>query len=630
MTIVEHAWCATTPRKPVAVQEPTLGSGLKSVGSALDVLECFAVDGELGVSDIARRLGVAKSTAHRLLQTLVSRGFVEQDQTTGQLPPRHPPLRARAARARPQRAAACRASHGAPGCPGHQPHGQLLRSRGRRRRLRRADRERRRRAHPRPLRPAPAVPLHELGKVLAAFNQSVYRAASPRGSHPASGARCARRRSGNRSSSWSAPTVRRIARRVLRRCLVGRCAGHEQRHRDRLALGLRADRAGQARRTARAAYVPRPTGSKWGTEGEPPASPSSVRDAGRLSAVDARRRCAGLTDDRRGCSRERNEPRRARGPTYRDSQSIGLRSAHPVPAAAGATNRRDLQVDDDSPVRGSRALLAGLRTPRADRAADRDVPRPDARGRLRDPALQVDERGRQPGHHQGPQGGPDLRRCSGCSACHRAGLRAPARRLLPPRAHADPDRPVPPAAGRAEVAFVLKKPLKGPGVTVHEAMRAVDFVLPALEIVDRRIRDWKIGLFDTIADNASSGAVVLGSTPTDVSAVDLRLARCDVPPQRRGRRHRRRGRRARLAAQLARVARQHRRRPRHHPRGGPRGAARLGLRHGPRRGRATPSPRPSPVSAASPLGSPEPQGPEGCPSSRAPPPSSGPATSAPT
>ena len=75
-----------------------------------------------------------------------------------------------------------------------------------------------------------------------------------------------------------------------------------------------------------------------------------------------------------------------------------------------------------------------------------------------------------------------------------------------------------------EVAFVLKRPLKGPGVTVHEALRAVDFVLPALEIVDSRIRDWKIGLLDTIADNASSGAVVLGSTPTDVGAVDLRLA----------------------------------------------------------------------------------------------------------
>ena len=75
-----------------------------------------------------------------------------------------------------------------------------------------------------------------------------------------------------------------------------------------------------------------------------------------------------------------------------------------------------------------------------------------------------------------------------------------------------------------EIAFVLKKPLRGPGVTVHEAIAAIDFVLPALELVDSRIRDWKIGLFDTIADNASSGAVVLGSTPTDVTAVDLRLA----------------------------------------------------------------------------------------------------------
>ncbi len=74
-----------------------------------------------------------------------------------------------------------------------------------------------------------------------------------------------------------------------------------------------------------------------------------------------------------------------------------------------------------------------------------------------------------------------------------------------------------------EIAFVLKKPLKGPGVTAHEALAAVDFVLPALEIVDSRIKDWKIGLFDTIADNASSGAVVLGSTPTDVGAIDLRL-----------------------------------------------------------------------------------------------------------
>jgi len=73
-----------------------------------------------------------------------------------------------------------------------------------------------------------------------------------------------------------------------------------------------------------------------------------------------------------------------------------------------------------------------------------------------------------------------------------------------------------------EVAFVLKKALTGPGVTVPDAISAVDYVLPALEIVDSRITDWKIGLYDTIADNASSAAVVLGSTPTPLGEVDLR------------------------------------------------------------------------------------------------------------
>ncbi|GAB90700.1 2-keto-4-pentenoate hydratase [Gordonia rhizosphera] len=79
-----------------------------------------------------------------------------------------------------------------------------------------------------------------------------------------------------------------------------------------------------------------------------------------------------------------------------------------------------------------------------------------------------------------------------------------------------------------EFAFVLGKPLQGPGVTVAEAAAAVDFVLPALEIVDSRIRDWKIGIFDTVADNASSGGVVLGSRPSRLSDVDLRLAGCNL------------------------------------------------------------------------------------------------------
>ncbi|MEV4453305.1 2-keto-4-pentenoate hydratase [Streptomyces mirabilis] len=75
-----------------------------------------------------------------------------------------------------------------------------------------------------------------------------------------------------------------------------------------------------------------------------------------------------------------------------------------------------------------------------------------------------------------------------------------------------------------EIAFVLGKPLSGPGVTVAEAAAAVEFVMPALEIIDSRIRDWKIKLVDTIADNASSGGVVLGSTALPLSQVDLRRA----------------------------------------------------------------------------------------------------------
>jgi 2-keto-4-pentenoate hydratase len=61
-----------------------------------------------------------------------------------------------------------------------------------------------------------------------------------------------------------------------------------------------------------------------------------------------------------------------------------------------------------------------------------------------------------------------------------------------------------------EVAFLLRAPLRGPGVTIAEVMAATEAVAPALEIVDSRIADWRITLADTVADNASSGAVVLG------------------------------------------------------------------------------------------------------------------------
>lgn len=73
-----------------------------------------------------------------------------------------------------------------------------------------------------------------------------------------------------------------------------------------------------------------------------------------------------------------------------------------------------------------------------------------------------------------------------------------------------------------EIAFVLKAPLRGPNVTAAEAIRAVDFVLASLEIVDSRIADWKITLTDTVADNASSGGVVLGTRPMKLDEIDLR------------------------------------------------------------------------------------------------------------
>jgi 2-keto-4-pentenoate hydratase len=79
-----------------------------------------------------------------------------------------------------------------------------------------------------------------------------------------------------------------------------------------------------------------------------------------------------------------------------------------------------------------------------------------------------------------------------------------------------------------EVAFVLGTSLTGPGVTVADAISAVDYVLPALEIIDSRIADWRIGLIDTIADNASSGGVVLGSTAVSLHGLDLRLTGCNL------------------------------------------------------------------------------------------------------
>jgi 2-keto-4-pentenoate hydratase len=74
----------------------------------------------------------------------------------------------------------------------------------------------------------------------------------------------------------------------------------------------------------------------------------------------------------------------------------------------------------------------------------------------------------------------------------------------------------------AEIAFVMETDLQGPGVSSADALRAVSGALPALEIIDSRVADWKIKLPDTIADNASSARVVCGGRLTPVAELDLR------------------------------------------------------------------------------------------------------------
>ncbi len=72
-----------------------------------------------------------------------------------------------------------------------------------------------------------------------------------------------------------------------------------------------------------------------------------------------------------------------------------------------------------------------------------------------------------------------------------------------------------------EPAFVLKGELGGAHVTVADVISATDYVLPSLEIIDSRIKDWKIDSFETLADGGSVGAVILGGQPRQLSDVNL-------------------------------------------------------------------------------------------------------------
>jgi 2-oxo-hept-3-ene-1,7-dioate hydratase len=82
----------------------------------------------------------------------------------------------------------------------------------------------------------------------------------------------------------------------------------------------------------------------------------------------------------------------------------------------------------------------------------------------------------------------------------------------------------------AEFAFILARPLKGPGVTLFDVLNATDYVVPALELIDARIEQFDRHskaprkVLDTIADNAANAAIVLGNRPMRPDAVDWRWA----------------------------------------------------------------------------------------------------------
>ncbi|HHP0278260.1 MULTISPECIES: 2-keto-4-pentenoate hydratase [Acinetobacter calcoaceticus/baumannii complex] len=83
----------------------------------------------------------------------------------------------------------------------------------------------------------------------------------------------------------------------------------------------------------------------------------------------------------------------------------------------------------------------------------------------------------------------------------------------------------------AEIALVLQKDLTQIKHTYVDIISATAYALPAIEVVDSRIENWKISLIDTIADNASSAAFVLGSAPIKLENLDL--ANCKMQMHRK-------------------------------------------------------------------------------------------------
>ncbi|MGB1088507.1 MAG: fumarylacetoacetate hydrolase family protein [Alphaproteobacteria bacterium] len=80
----------------------------------------------------------------------------------------------------------------------------------------------------------------------------------------------------------------------------------------------------------------------------------------------------------------------------------------------------------------------------------------------------------------------------------------------------------------AEIAFRLKKDLRGPGITPEDVLDATECVMACFEIVDSRIKDWQIKIEDTVADNASCGVFLIGPDKVDPRGIDLAAVTVEV------------------------------------------------------------------------------------------------------
>lgn len=110
---------------------------------------------------------------------------------------------------------------------------------------------------------------------------------------------------------------------------------------------------------------------------------------------------------------------------------------------------------------------------------------------------------------------PDFGFLTDAMRLENGGVMPASTRLIQPRAE-------------AEIAFILQTDLVGPAVTRDDVLAAIAEVRPCFEIVDSRIDNWRIGICDTVADNASSGMFVIGGPPARPTDVDLQTVQAQV------------------------------------------------------------------------------------------------------